>query len=100
MLQLKDLLSDALRRGHIGREIAAVKITEAFDELVQENLPLSRKKDVFAISFKDGVLEAGCKNSMAMHWLTMREQDFLIALSHRMSEVSVKKIKAKIKYDF
>lgn len=100
MLQLKDLLPDALRRGRISREVAAVKIIEAFDELMAEKLPPARKKDVFAIAFKDGIIEAGCKNSMAAHWLATREADLLAVLSRRVTEVSVKKIKSKIKYDF
>ena len=100
MLSLKDLIPDALRRGHISREVATVKIIEAFNELVSEQLPLSRKKDIMAISFKDGVIEAGCKNNMAAHWLLTREADLLATLSRRVTEVGAKKIKAKIKYDF
>jgi len=100
MLALKDLLSDALRRGHISREVAAVKVIETFNELVKESLPPARKNDVFAITFKDGIIEAGCKNSMAVHWLTLHERDFLSVLSRRITEIGVKKIKPKIKYDF
>ena len=99
MFQLKDLLPDALRRGRISHEVAAVKIIEAFNDLVAEQLPPDRRRDVFAVGFKDGIIEAGCKNNMAAHWIIMREQDLLAALSRRVTEVGAKKIKTKIKYD-
>jgi hypothetical protein len=100
MQSLKDLLPDALRRGRISREISATRVVEVFNELLLEKLPSGHASDLLAISFKDGVLNVGCKNSPAAHWLFVRQADFLSILSRRLPEIRVEKIKTKIRYDF
>jgi len=100
LYSLKDLLPDALRRGHISREMLALKVVEVFNELAEEKLPIGRKKDLLAISYKDNIINVSCKNSAAAHWTMIHEAEIIAALSRAVPEVRVEKIKTKIKYDF
>lgn len=100
MQSLKDLLPDALRRGRISREMVATKVVEIFNELLLEKLPSDRGHDLSAISYKDGMINVGCKNSAAAHWLIVRQAEFLSLLARLIPETRVEKIKTKIRYDF
>jgi hypothetical protein len=100
MHALKDLLPEALRRSRLSRAVTAARVVELFNDLIQENLPPRRKNDIFATAFNDGILEVGCKNGPAADWLAMRQADLLTAILRRMDGVEVKKIEARIKYDF
>lgn len=96
MFQLKDLLPDALCRGHISRGVAMVKMIEVFNDLMAEKLPSARKNDVQALSFKDGVINIGCKNNMAMHWITTRESELIAELSRRTPGARITKINSRL----
>lgn len=110
LYSLKDLLPDALRRGHISREISALNAVEIFNKLVEEKLPIGRKKDLLAVSFKNNIIDVSCKNSVAAHWIMLHEAEIIATISRLVSEVRVEKIRTKIitspklgegeKYDF
>lgn len=100
MHSLKDLLPDALRRGRISREMAATRAVEVFNELLLEKLPRDRCRDLSAISYKDSIINVGCKNSAAAHWLFLRQTEFLSSIARLLPEIRIEKIKTKIRYDF
>lgn len=97
MLQLKNLLPDALRRGRISRQVEATKMVEIFNELIKEKLPPGQVEDVTAISYKDQILNVSCQNSPAAHWIASREQEMLSLLSRQIPEARSIKIKIQIK---
>jgi len=96
MLQLKDLLSDALRRGQINREIAALEVIEIFNDLLEEQLPLTRKADIRGVSYRNGQINADCKNNLAVHWLTTHESILIELLTKKNQEIKIVKIKPKL----
>ncbi|MFH1088816.1 MAG: hypothetical protein V1716_00110 [Candidatus Uhrbacteria bacterium] len=96
MFQLKDLLPDALCRGRISRGVAMVKMVETFNDLMMEKLPPTRKDDVQALSFKDGVINTSCKNNLAMHWLMTRERELIDELSRRTPGARITKINSRL----
>jgi|GEM_PF-7046312 hypothetical protein len=102
MQSFKDLIPDALRRGRISHEIATVNVVEAFNELMAERLPLARKQDVQANGYKDKTVFVVCRNAMAAHWVTSHELELIAALSRKVPEAPVIKIKPKnrvVSYD-
>ncbi|MFH1253527.1 MAG: hypothetical protein V1664_04330 [Candidatus Uhrbacteria bacterium] len=96
MFQLKDLLPEALCRGRISKEMAATKIVEIFNEIIPDFLPVGRKKDLAAISFKDRILNVNCQNTAVAHWLSNHELDLIAALAGQAPEVQVIKIRTRI----
>jgi predicted nucleic acid-binding Zn ribbon protein len=93
---LKDLLPDALRRGHLSREMAATQIVEIFNQWIVNFLPSGRAQDAQAVSYKDKILNINCRNMAAAHWLTQHEQEIVSALSQRSPETPIIQIKIRL----
>jgi hypothetical protein len=66
---LKDLLPNALQRGQISRQVGAARVVQIAADALADILPVARRRDARAVSYKDGTLFVECVHASAADFI-------------------------------
>lgn len=97
---LKDLLTDAVRRANIGRQVTAAQIVLVSNEYFDKNLFGRRRSDVRAVSFKNGAIMIGCLNSSASQYVSQLKNELLEHVQKQIPKSDIKRIQTLVMKSF
>lgn len=77
-----DLMTSAISRHNIGRQIISAMIVEKGNEILRNMLDMHMKADVKVLSYKQGQLIIACRHPAAVHAM----QEYCTRLKERVEE--------------
>ena len=99
MFQLRDLLSQAVKRARVSTQVSASQIVSIADSTLEE-LMGSKKKDARAASFHEGVLLIETLHSAASNFIQEQEPILKARLRERFADHQVHTIRYRVVHHF
>ncbi len=99
MFQLRDLLSQAVKRAHVSTQVSASQIVVMADALLEE-LMGAKKKDARVVSFHEGILLIETLHSAASNFIQERETILQARLRERFTDHQVSVVRYRIVHHF
>jgi hypothetical protein len=97
---LKDLLPEALRRGHMTRQVEAFQVVEAAASALASMLPSSRGADARPLSFKNGTLVVECRNAPAIGFVSQRKPELIASIEKLLPTAGVRDVRTRLVSEF
>lgn len=95
MLALKDLLTTAMRRAHIGKQVSAARLVSVADDALFDLLG-QRKPDARAVSYHAGILTIETRHASASQFLKQSESSWLSPLKQKFPGEPLKGVRYRI----
>jgi thiamine phosphate synthase YjbQ (UPF0047 family) len=97
---LKDLLPGAVQRANISREVTAAQIVLEANRFLDRSLSPARRKDVQAISYRDGILVLACLHASAAQAISQQEQLLMREIVSILPRADLRKMITRIMKSF
>ena len=97
---LKDLLAGAIQRANISREVTAAQIVLEANRFFEKRLGPTRRKDIRAVSYRDGTVTLGCLNSPAAQYVSQLETEMRSHISAVLPSSSITNIQTRVMKSF
>ena len=95
-IALKDLLSNALSRAHISKEVTLAQTIQAANDFLAQRVPGGRIEDVKATILEKGVLIVECKNSNASLWVLSQKKSLRDYVGGQVSTSTIYDVKTRL----
>lgn len=93
---LKDLLSSAVRRQGLTRDLATLRAIDAVNSYLDTRLPGARRADAKAISVQAGTVHIACTHASVAQMLSREAAHIVYAAHVAASEAGVRRLQTKI----
>lgn len=96
MLHIKHLLSRAVQKAGIGRQVEAAQVVEKFNEIITEMFGKNVLKRARAVYLKDKILTVKCLSSVLVQEIYLKQKKIIDKLNRKFEKEVVSKIKFKM----
>lgn len=96
MKHISDLLSQAVGRANISRQVSAAQVVDTANEWLETVLPEKRKSDACAMSLRNGNLIVACLSSSIADFIRDREEDCLNHVKRSNPNAQLDKLCARL----